>query len=89
MSSIKTFINVSFKPRTFICNEPLMPEILSNAMKKARITPIFIAGEKHMFTNITPVSPLPEILVNLENCSYYINSCIDTRLLEYFLIDVR
>ena len=55
MSVVKEVINVIVKPLTFIFNKSFMTGTFPDSMKKAKVIPIFKAGDKNIFTNYRPV----------------------------------
>ena len=60
MKLIKETILEIAQPLTFICNLSFQTGIFPDAMKTARVTPIFKHGDKHTFSNYRPISVLPQ-----------------------------
>ena len=66
MLLIKNVVHEIVKPFTYICNKSLNEAVFPDAMKIAKILPIFKAGNKEEFTNYRPVSLLPQFSKVLE-----------------------
>ena len=49
-----------------ICNLSFSKGVFPDAMKIARVIPLFKSGDKHVFTNYRPVSLLPQFSKILE-----------------------
>ena len=66
MAIVKNVISYEVKPFTFICNKSFSECVFPNQMKTAKIVPVFKTGDKSKFTNLGPVSLLPQFSKILE-----------------------
>ena len=66
MSMVKNITAHIVKPLKYICNVSFNTAILPNQMKTANVIPIFMSGEKGVFTNYIPISLLPQFSKILE-----------------------
>uniref|UniRef100_A0A8C6LE27 Reverse transcriptase domain-containing protein n=1 Tax=Nothobranchius furzeri TaxID=105023 RepID=A0A8C6LE27_NOTFU len=66
MMTVKTIIESVIDPFTYICNLSLSTGVFPDAMKIAKVVPLFKNGDKHNFTNYRPVSLLPQFSKILE-----------------------
>ena len=66
MSVIKHIISAVIEPLTHICNLSFSTGTVPDAMKIAKIIPLFKAGDKANFTNYRPVALLPQFSKVLE-----------------------
>ena len=82
------YLDVSFKlkkgtiaytalPLTHIINISFQSEIFPDAMKLAKVIPLFKTGDKGSFSDYRPVSLLPQFLKNIEKL---FNKRLDTFL---------
>ena len=56
MANIMMIINAIVKPLTFICHQSFLTGI-----RIARAMPIYMSGEKNIFSNYRPFSILPQL----------------------------
>ena len=60
MSMVKTIITEIVKPLNHIYNVSFQTGVFPNQMKIVKVIPVFIAGDKCVFTNYRPISLLPQ-----------------------------
>ena len=66
MALIKCTINEIVMPFTYICNLSFKNGLFPNAMKTAKVIPVYKSGDKHLFTNYRPISLLSQFSKLLE-----------------------
>ena len=66
MSVLKRIMDTIVKPFTCICNLSFRNGVFPNQMKKAKVIPVFKAGNKQHFTNYRPISLLSQFSKILE-----------------------
>ena len=66
MSFVKNIIHLVVQPFTYICNLSLATGIFPDAMKIAKVIPIYKTGAKDEFNNYRPISLLPQFSKILE-----------------------
>ena len=66
MFILKKITNFIVEPFLHICNLSLSKGVFPDAMKIARVIPLFKSGDKHVFNNYRPVSLLPQFSKILE-----------------------
>ena len=66
MSMVKQIINQIVRPFVHICNVSFQTGVFPDKMKIAKVVPLFISGEKNVFTNYRPISLLPQFSNILE-----------------------
>ncbi len=76
MNIVKHIIHEVVEPFSYICNLSFETSTFPDQMKKAKVTPIFKAGNKREFTNYRPVSLLPQF-------SKIIEKLFDVRLQKF------
>jgi len=67
---VKAIANYSVKPLTHIFNLSFLTGIIPNALKIARVTPVYKANSKENFSNYRPISVLPCFSKVLEKLMY-------------------
>ena len=67
MSFVKNIIHLVVQPFTYICNLSFATVIFPDAMKIAKVIPIYKTGAKDEFSNYRPISLLPQFSKILEN----------------------
>ena len=65
-NTLKKFFDEILIPFTDICNLSLSSGGVPNAMKVARVSPIFKKGQRHLMSNYRPISVLPYLSKILE-----------------------
>ena len=66
MFILKKITNFIVDPFLHVCNISFSKGVFPDALKIARIIPLFKSGDKHVFTNYRPVSLLPQFSKILE-----------------------
>ncbi len=66
MYIVKKTIMSIVKPLSYICNRSFETGIFPDNMKKAKVIPLFKAGDRKQFSNYRPVSMLPQFSKVLE-----------------------
>ena len=66
MFILKKITNFIVDPFLHVCNISFSKGVFPDALKIARVIPLFKSGDKHMFTNYRPVSLLPQFSKILE-----------------------
>ena len=66
MFILKKITNLIVDPFLHICNISFSKGVFPDALKIARVIPLFKSGDKHVFTNYRPVSLLPQFSKILE-----------------------
>ena len=66
MNVVKNIINSVVTPFQHICNLSFKTGSVPDAMKIAKVIPLFKSGDKHFFTNYRPVALLPQFSKILE-----------------------
>ena len=66
MFILKKITNLIVEPFQHICNLSLSKGVFPDAMKIARVIPLFKSGDEHVFNNCRPVSLLPQFSKILE-----------------------
>ena len=77
---IKRAKEVLAKPLTFLVNQMIATSYYPNALKLARVKPLFKSGDNSMFSNYRPISLLPSISKIFEYVMFH-------QLIEYFTIN--
>jgi len=67
---VKAIANYIVKPLTLIFNLSFLTGIIPNALKIARVTPVYKANSKENFSNYRPISVLPCFSKGLEKLMY-------------------
>ena len=67
---VKAIANYIVKPLTHIFNLSFLTGIITNALKIARLTPVYKANSKENFSNYRPISVLPCFSKILEKLMY-------------------
>ena len=67
MFILKKITNFIVDPFLHICNISFSKGVFPDALKIARVIPLFKSGDKHVFTNKRLVSLLPQFSKILEN----------------------
>ena len=66
MLLVKRIMDTIVKPFTFICNLSFRNGVFPNKMKKAKVIPVYKAGNKQHYTNYRPISLLSQFSKVLE-----------------------
>ena len=66
MFILKKITNLIVDPFPHICNIPFSKGVFPDALKIARVIPLFKSGDKHVFISYRPVSLLPQFSKILE-----------------------
>ena len=66
MSFVKSIIHLVVQPFTYICNLSFATGIFPDAMRIAKVIPIYKTGSKYEFNNYRPISLLPQFSKILE-----------------------
>ena len=66
MFIFKKITNFFVDPFLHVCNISFSKGVFPDALKIARVIPLFKSGDKHVFTNYRPVSLLPQFSKILE-----------------------
>ena len=69
MFILKKITNFFVHPFLHVCNISFSKGVFPDALKIARVIPLFKSGDKHVFTNYRPVSLLPQFSKILEKIS--------------------
>ena len=71
MVLLKYIISFIVTPFAYICNQSFSNGTFPNAMKTAKVVPLFKSGDRHQFTNYRPISILSQFSKILEQL--YVN----------------
>ena len=66
MNIIKKTISYVVTPFTYLCNKSFLTGTFPDAMKVAKVIPLYKSGSKNVFNNYRPVSLLPQFSKILE-----------------------
>ena len=77
---IKRAKEILAKPLTYLVNQMMATTYYPNALKLARVKPLFKSGDSSLFSNYRPISLLPSISKIFEYVIFY-------QLLEYFSVN--
>uniref|UniRef100_A0A672HHM4 Reverse transcriptase domain-containing protein n=1 Tax=Salarias fasciatus TaxID=181472 RepID=A0A672HHM4_SALFA len=78
MAIVKDVILSISKPLTYLCNLSFKSGTFPNSMKIAKVIPLYKSGDKHQFTNYTPVALLSQFSKIFEKLfDNRLEKCID------------
>ena len=83
MFILKKITNCIVDPFLHICNISFSKVVFPDALKIARVIPLFKSGDKHVFTNYKPVSLLPQFSKILGKL---FNNRLDSFIENFFIL---